>query len=64
VIEALERLMGGRTVLMISHELHRLRNADRIVVLEKGRLVQEGEYRDLASRGGLFSELVAYGEVR
>jgi ABC-type transport system involved in cytochrome bd biosynthesis fused ATPase/permease subunit len=34
------------------------------VVLEAGRLVQEGDYRTLASRQGLFAELVAYGEVR
>jgi ATP-binding cassette subfamily B protein len=64
VIEALEHLMRGRTVLMISHELHRLRSLDRIVVLEKGRLVQEGEYRELAGRHGLFGELVAHGGVR
>jgi ABC-type multidrug transport system fused ATPase/permease subunit len=56
--------MHGRTVLMISHELHRLRDVDRIVVLERGRLVQEGRYRELAARQGLFSELVAYGAVR
>jgi ATP-binding cassette, subfamily B, bacterial len=64
VLEALEHLVQGRTVLMISHELLRLRDADRIVVLEAGRLVQEGDYRTLASRQGLFAELVAYGEVR
>lgn len=64
VLAALRELMEGRTVLMISHDLHRLRDADRIVVLEKGRLVQEGSYEDLSDRAGLFRELVAHGEVR
>ena len=64
VLAALQRLMEGRTVLMISHDLHRLRDADRIIVLEKGRLVQEGDYADLASRHGLFKELITYSEVR
>lgn len=64
VLAALRELMEGRTVLMISHDLHRLRDADRIVVLEKGRLVQEGRYEELADRAGLFRELVAHGDVR
>jgi ATP-binding cassette, subfamily B, bacterial len=63
VVTALEELMRGRTVLMISHELHRLRMADRIVVLEGGRLVQQGDYKDLSSQRGLFRDLVAYGQV-
>ena len=64
VLAALQRLMEGRTVLMISHDLHRLRDADRIIVLEKGRLVQEGRYTDLASQHGLFKDLITYGGVR
>lgn len=63
VVAALQQLMRNRTVLMISHELDRLRNADRIIVLEHGRLVQQGGYADLSARKGLFRELVAYGEV-
>lgn len=63
VVDALQRLMQDRTVLMISHELHRLRDADRIVVIENGRLVQEGAYADLSSSRGLFRDLVAYGNV-
>jgi ATP-binding cassette, subfamily B, bacterial len=64
VVEALQQLIEGRTVLMISHELHRLWDADRIVVLEQGRLVQEGSYAELGERHGLFRDLVAYGQVR
>jgi ATP-binding cassette, subfamily B, bacterial len=61
VLAALRALMNGRTVLMISHDLHRLRDVDRIVVLEKGRLVQEGRYDELAARTGLFQDLVGHG---
>jgi ATP-binding cassette subfamily B protein len=64
VLEALQQLMAGRTVLMISHDLHRLRDADRIVVLEHGRLVQEGGYDELAANQGLFRELIEHGRVR
>jgi ATP-binding cassette subfamily B protein len=64
VTDALQKLMQGRTVLMISHDLDRLRDADRIVVLENGHLVQEGEYSEMALREGLFRELVEYGQVR
>jgi ATP-binding cassette, subfamily B, bacterial len=64
VVEALQQLVQGRTVLMISHELHRLWDADRIVVLEQGRLVQEGSHAELGERHGLFRDLVAYGQVR
>ena len=64
VTAALQALMRGRTVLMISHELHRLRDADRIVVFENGRLVQEGRYAEMSLRDGLFRDLVEYGQVR
>lgn len=64
VTSALQQLMRGRTVLMISHELHRLRDADRIVVLENGQLVQEGRHAEMSLRDGLFRDLVAYGEVK
>jgi ATP-binding cassette, subfamily B, bacterial len=50
VIEALERLMRGRTTLIIAHRLSTARNADRIVVLEGGRVVEEGSYADLLVR--------------
>jgi ATP-binding cassette, subfamily B, bacterial len=64
VLQGLEQLVEGQTVLMISHELHRLRNVNRIVVFEGGRVVQQGAFGELASSAGLFAELVAYGRVR
>lgn len=64
VLAALQQLMTGRTVLIISHDLHRLRDADRIIVLEASRLVQEGDYNELAANQGLFRELNEHGRVR
>ncbi len=58
VLRGLRRLMEGRTVLMISHDLACLRAMDRIIVLDQGRLVEEGSFDSLAARGGLFAELL------
>jgi ABC-type bacteriocin/lantibiotic exporter with double-glycine peptidase domain len=51
----------GCTRILIAHRLATVREADRILVLEKGRIVQEGTYRELAGRPGLFQTLVAAG---
>jgi ABC-type multidrug transport system fused ATPase/permease subunit len=61
VIEALQRLVEERTVLLISHELTRLKDVDRIVVIEDGRIVEEGSYDQLATGEGLFRQLKSYG---
>ncbi len=56
VQEALERLRENRTVIVIAHRLSTVRNADRIVVLEKGRLIEAGEHKQLlASQGAYWS---------
>jgi ABC-type multidrug transport system fused ATPase/permease subunit len=57
VMQALRRLMEGRTVVMISHELRLARDADRIVVLKKGRIVEQGDHQALSARDGLYSHL-------
>jgi ATP-binding cassette subfamily B protein len=54
VQEALERLMAGRTALAIAHRLSTIRNADRVLVLSEGRLVEEGTVEELLARKGLF----------
>ena len=59
VQEALERLSEGRTTIAIAHRLSTVRDADQIVVLDRGRVVEVGTYDDLLARGGRFAELVA-----
>ena len=55
--EALERLMRGRTSIVIAHRLATVLRADRIVVLEAGRVVQSGRHADLVAQGGLYARL-------
>ena len=57
VIEGLERLMQGRTVIMIAHRLSTLRNADKIIVLKDGIVVEEGTNDELVALGGVYAEL-------
>ena len=59
VQEALERLSEGRTTIAIAHRLSTVRDADQIVVLDRGRVVEIGTYGDLFARGGRFAELAA-----
>ncbi len=57
VQQALEVLMKGRTTFVIAHRLSTIRNAKRIIVLNEGRIVQEGNHRELLTQGGLYKEL-------
>jgi len=57
VQEALERLMLDRTVLVIAHRLSTVQHADRIVVLERGRVVASGTHRELLDQEGLYRRL-------
>lgn len=54
---ALERLLEGRTGLVIAHRLATIRNADRIVVLQQGRKIEEGDHDALMAQGGLYAKL-------
>lgn len=59
---AIERLSKGRTVITIAHRLSTIRRADRILVLDQGRLIDQGSYAELSDREGPFNRLLAAAE--
>ena len=59
VQDALDRLMQGRTTLVVAHRLATILSADRILVMEDGRVVEEGTHAALVAKGGLYARLAA-----
>jgi ATP-binding cassette subfamily B protein len=62
---ALDEAMAGRTTLVIAHRLATVLKADRIVVMDEGRVVEQGAHSELVARGGLYARLAAlqFGEA-
>jgi ABC-type multidrug transport system fused ATPase/permease subunit len=58
---ALEKLLAGRTSFVIAHRLSTVVNADRIVVIENGRIVEQGDHPELLARGGVYAQLYRTG---
>ena len=57
ILDALDRLMVGRTSFMIAHRLSTIRKADKILVIDHGRLVEQGTHEELLAQGGLYYQL-------
>ena len=58
VQEALNKLLVGRTSLVIAHRLSTIHNADRIVVVDHGRIAEQGTHAELMARGGIYAKLI------
>jgi ATP-binding cassette subfamily B protein len=57
ILEGLEKSLQGKTTILITHRIAPLRKADRIVVLDEGRVVETGTHTTLLARGGVYSNL-------
>jgi len=57
VQDALEKLLGGRTVIMVAHRLSTIQNADRICVLNHGRIVEQGRHAELLAMNGIYTRM-------
>jgi ATP-binding cassette subfamily B protein/subfamily B ATP-binding cassette protein MsbA len=64
ILDALDRLMAGRTTFMIAHRLSTIRNADNILVLDAGQVVEHGSHEELMERGGPYKEMRDLQEKR
>jgi ATP-binding cassette subfamily B protein len=63
IIENLRRLKGEKTVIVVSHRISPLKGADRIYVMEDGKIVEQGSHADLVAREGLYERLVRYQQL-
>ena len=57
ILEGLEKFLGGKTSILITHRIAPLRRADRIIVLEEGEVAEVGDHKSLLARGGIYADL-------
>jgi ABC-type multidrug transport system fused ATPase/permease subunit len=62
IMETIKELMRGRTTLIVTHRLATVHNVDQIIVLERGRVVEQGRGSELVARGGVYAKLYASGK--
>lgn len=60
VQEALDRLMVGRTVVIVAHRLSTVKDADLVVVIGEGRIMEQGRHHELLASSGVYANLVKY----
>ncbi|MFL2638685.1 MAG: ABC transporter ATP-binding protein, partial [Flavobacteriaceae bacterium] len=58
VQDALEKLMKNRTSIIIAHRLSTIKNADQILVMSEGQIVEKGNHKDLIKKNGIYSNLI------
>jgi ATP-binding cassette subfamily B protein len=63
IIDNLRSLRGSKTLIVVSHRISPLKGADRIYVMDDGKVVEQGSHEELASRGGLYERLVRYQQM-
>ena len=63
VQDALQKLMRGRTTLVIAHRLSTIEHADRVVVMDRGQIVEQGTHQDLLLAGGAYAKLHHKGDA-
>lgn len=64
ILEAIKAISADRITVVVTHQLENTRLADRIIVMEQGRITEQGRYEDLVHAGGLFAELLALSKDR
>lgn len=63
VQEALDKLLCGRTSIIIAHRLSTIKNADKIIVIDQGRIVEEGTHNELINKSGIYAKLVSLQQM-
>jgi ATP-binding cassette subfamily B multidrug efflux pump len=57
ILNNLSRIMKGRTSVLIAHRISTIKNADKIIVMEEGRIVEQGTHNELLTKGGVYAEM-------